>query len=78
VLAIDSNLFGLYHVAGDFISKADLLEVLVRELGLTCRVDRVSGDVVNRTLNSSKFNAVTGYMPPNWTHMAKELKGLDA
>jgi dTDP-4-dehydrorhamnose reductase len=74
VLAIDSNLSGLYHVAGDFISKADLLEVIVKELGLGCHIERVPGEPVDRTLNSCKFNSATGYVTPSWAHMAEELK----
>lgn len=67
------DLSGLYHVSGPPVSKADLLEVLVRELGLECRVERVDGNAIDRTLDGSRFNAATGYSPPDWVAMAKEL-----
>lgn len=67
------HLFGLYHVAGPPISKADLLEVLVRELGLGCRVDRVDEQPIDRTLNGSRFADATGYVPSTWVEMAQEL-----
>jgi len=67
------SMSGLYHVAGPVTSKADLLEVLVRELGLGCRVERVGGEVLDRTLDGSRFQQVTGYVPPSWAEMAREL-----
>ena len=73
VLAIDSGLSGLYHVAGPPISKADLLEILVRELNLGCRIERVSGEVINRTLDGVRFEDAIGYRTPTWVTMVKEL-----
>ena len=67
------HIFGLYHVVGPVISKADLLEVLVREMGLGCRVERVDGEVLDRTLDGSRFAAATGYSPPEWVAMAQEF-----
>ena len=74
LLGASSGLYGLYHVTGPVVSKADLLEVLVRELGLACRVERIPDDVLDRTLNGSRFVAATGYIAPDWAHMARELK----
>lgn len=75
------DLSGLYHVAGPVISKADLLETLVRELGLKCRVERVEGEALDRTLDGSRFSAATnyswsdakGWTPPSWIDMAREF-----
>lgn len=67
------HLSGLYHVSGPPISKADLLEVLVQELGLRCRIERVNGDPIDRTLDSSRFIDATGYAPPGWIEMARGL-----
>jgi len=66
------SLSGLYHVAGPTVSKADLLETLVLE-GLSCRVERVDGPPVDRSLDGSKFANATGYAPPTWAEMAREL-----
>jgi len=66
------GLSGLYHVAGPTVSKADLLEALVLE-GLTCRVERVDGPPVDRSLDGSRFAEATGYAPPTWAEMAREL-----
>jgi dTDP-4-dehydrorhamnose reductase len=73
-LAMTKNLSGLYHVSGPPISKADLLEVLVSELGLNCRIERVPGEPIDRTLDGSRFDDATGYRTPTWAAMAKELK----
>lgn len=67
------DLSGLYQVVGPTVSKAELLEVLVREIGLGCRVDRVDGEAIDRTLDGSRFTAATGYAPPAWIEMAKGL-----
>lgn len=68
-----TDLWGLYHVAGASVSKADLLEVLVQEMGLKQHIERVDAPVLNRTLDGSRFAAATGYNPPGWVEMAREL-----
>jgi dTDP-4-dehydrorhamnose reductase len=73
-LALDTpSLSGLYHVTGPIVSKADLLEALVREMGLPCRVERVEGPRIDRSLDGSKFANATGYASPTWVEMAREL-----
>lgn len=73
-LAIETPyLSGLYHVSGPTVSKADLLEVLVQELGIQCRVERVDGDPIDRTLDSARFIDATGYVSPGWVEMARGL-----
>ncbi len=67
-------LSGLYHVVGPPVSKADLLEVLVREMGLGCQVLREDGPPLDRTLDGSRFAAATGYASPGWAQMARELR----
>ena len=67
------HLFGLYNIAGPPIRKADLIEMLVLRLGLKCRVERVDGEAIDRTLDGSRFVAATGYKPPWWVEMAQEL-----
>lgn len=73
-LAIAKNLQGLYHVAGPVITKADLLEILIQQLGLRPSfVEHVDLPVLDRTLDGTKFRKATGYEPPSWVDMAKEL-----
>lgn len=66
-------LSGLYHVSGPVISKADLLSVLIEAHGLHCAVRRVDEPRIDRTLDDSRFRTATGYNPPTWAEMAKEL-----
>lgn len=67
------GLSGLYHVSGPVISKADLLEVLIKAFNLPCRVRREDEPRIDRTLNGLKFLQAIGYTPPTWSDMAKEL-----
>lgn len=73
ILLQHPELFGVWHVSSDPISKFDLLSRLAAELSLDVRV--VPEDVVrcDRTLNSTRFRTATGYLPPSWTAMLSEL-----
>ena len=70
---LNTNLRGLYNVAGPLISKADLLQDLIDAYGLTCRVKRVDEPHIDRSLDGSRFSRATGYTPIDWPTMAKEL-----
>lgn len=67
------SLSGLYHVSGERISKADLLELIngLFETGTT--IERVEEPFIDRSLDSSRFTAETGYTPPNWNSMLSEI-----
>lgn len=72
-VAIQHHLTGVFHIAGPVISKADLLETLVKELHLDCTIQRVDGEAIDRTLDGSRFVTATGYQAPTWQEMAREL-----
>jgi dTDP-4-dehydrorhamnose reductase len=71
--AIDANLTGLYHVSGPVISKADLLETLIKAYKLPCRIRRIDEPHIDRTLDGTRFAQATGYIAPSWADMAREL-----
>jgi dTDP-4-dehydrorhamnose reductase len=60
---------GLYHVSSAPISKLELLEMIARRYGK--RIDIVPSDepVVDRSLDSGRFRAATGYRPPSWEEL---------
>lgn len=69
-----SNLHGIFHVASDPISKYDLLTKL-RDL-----IDKDDITILpdnefkcDRSLDSSRFNNLTGYHAPDWQNMLGEL-----
>jgi dTDP-4-dehydrorhamnose reductase len=66
-------LHGLYQVAGQTISKHDLL-CLVREVfRLDIEIEPVEGETCDRTLRADRFLAATGYRCPGWPDMIAEL-----
>jgi len=67
------DLQGVWHVAGDPISKFDLLTILndAFDAGSTLRPDDAFS--CDRTLDASRFANATGYRPPTWAAMVAEL-----
>jgi len=74
VLLDHRNISGLWHVASESISKYALLAELN---GLIQRSDiellPESGFFCDRSLDATRFNTATGYQPPSWRDMLKEL-----
>ena len=64
---------GLYHVSAEPISKFELLSLVKEVFGL--RIELLPDDDVriDRSLDSSRFRQETGYHPPGWPAMVKEL-----
>jgi dTDP-4-dehydrorhamnose reductase len=68
------GLHGVYQVASEPISKYDLLSRLTALLGRTdVRVEADAGVRVDRTLRGDRFAEATGYRPPPWDDMLREL-----
>jgi dTDP-4-dehydrorhamnose reductase len=67
------DLHGLYHVAGDAITKYDLLVMLNEafDAGVTITAD--DSVVIDRTLDATRFRAATGLVPPAWPEMIAAL-----
>lgn len=64
-----ANLFGIYHVAAEPISKFDLLQLVAEVYGKS--IDLVPDDqvVIDRSLNAERFRAATGYVAPAWPEL---------
>jgi dTDP-4-dehydrorhamnose reductase len=67
------ELRGVWHVAGEQISKYDLLTMVNRVLGLGTTIVADDAFVCDRTLDASRFMHATGYRPPSWAAMIAEL-----
>lgn len=67
------ELFGIYHVAARPISKFNLLQ-LVAEV-YEKRIELIPDDrvVIDRSLNTDRFRAATGYEPPPWPELIKTM-----
>ena len=68
-----SDLQGVWHVAGEQISKYDLLTMVNRALRLGTTIVADDAFVCDRTLDASRFMNATGYRPPPWAAMIAEL-----
>jgi len=69
----NDSLSGLYHVGAELIDKECLLRVITREYGLTTEIEPDDSVVIDRSLDSRKFSAETGYRAPDWTTLIKEM-----
>ena len=67
------GLNGLYHVAGAPISKYDLLVMLNAALGAGVVITPDDSFAIDRSLDSSRFQAATGLTPPQWPEMIAAL-----
>ncbi len=77
VLMKAPNLYGVYHVASEAISKYDLLTLIRDRLYLPITIERDSTFECDRSLDASRFLKDTGYSPPRWDvmidHMASHM-----
>jgi len=65
---------GLYHVAGNPISKYDLLSLTAEIYNKQIRILPSDQLVIDRSLNPAKFAGLTGYVAPSWQQMIQEMK----
>jgi len=74
VLTDHPDLSGLWHVASDPINKYELLAMLSAFLERDdIELERDTDFCCDRSLDGSRFNKKTGYRPPVWPQMMKEL-----
>jgi dTDP-4-dehydrorhamnose reductase len=64
---------GVWHIASDPISKYDLLVLVNEVFGLNITIGRNETVICDRSLDSSRFRASTGYQPPSWEEMIARM-----
>ncbi len=67
------GLSGVWHVSSDPISKYDLLRLLRGAYGVEVEVVPDTAVAVDRSLDSSRFRALAGFVPPSWPEMLREM-----
>ena len=67
------NLNGLYHVSSKTISKFDLLVLINQIYKKNLKIKPENNFVMDRSLDSSYFQKVTGYIPTSWEDQIVEL-----
>lgn len=70
----NSSLSGLYHVSVDPIDKFSLLKLVAHIYSK--EVDIIDDHTlsIDRSLDSTQFRMVTGYQPPAWPDLIKQMK----
>lgn len=68
-----ASLAGLYHVSAEPTSKYDVLCLLRDAFRIRIDIEPFSGMQIDRSLDSSRFRAATGFAPPSWFHMIHEI-----
>jgi dTDP-4-dehydrorhamnose reductase len=63
------GLQGLFHVGGPTINKYELLLLIAKIYGKKIKIIRNEEFILDRSLNSSKFESATGYQAPKWLDM---------
>jgi dTDP-4-dehydrorhamnose reductase len=64
---------GLYHVASAPIDKCTLLQLIARTYGKTIDIKPDDRVVVDRSLDASRFQAATHYVPRSWPELLREM-----
>ncbi|MDO9053993.1 MAG: SDR family oxidoreductase [Gallionella sp.] len=65
------DLYGVYHVAAQPISKYDLLNLVAAIYGKTIEIIPADQLIMDRSLNAERFQAATGYVAPAWPELIK-------
>jgi dTDP-4-dehydrorhamnose reductase len=60
------DLIGIFHVSSDPISKYDLLGLVAKQYERPNEIDPYGDVRIDRSLDSSEFRRITGYVPPAW------------
>lgn len=67
------GLSGLYHVSAEPIAKHDLLRLIAAEYGKSIEIVPDASLVIDRSLDSARFTAATGYVAPPWPALIKAM-----
>jgi dTDP-4-dehydrorhamnose reductase len=71
------ELSGIWHVGAAPISKHDLLLLLREAYGRTTEIVPDPTPVLDRSLDSTRFRAATGYTPPDWSTLIRAMRACE-
>jgi dTDP-4-dehydrorhamnose reductase len=72
----NKELRGLYHVSADPINKYDLLSMTADIYGHNTKIIEDTDLKIDRSLDSARFRAVTGFKPDPWHEMITTMKNF--
>lgn len=67
------DLHGLYHVGADPIGKYELLKLIARVYGKQIDIVRNDEFMIDRSLNSARFNQASGYKAAGWPELIQAM-----
>jgi len=67
------QMHGLYHLSAEPIAKYDLLGLISQTYGRTNEITRDDKVVIDRSLDSTRFRQLTGYVPPAWPALVRAM-----
>lgn len=67
------DLSGLYHLGASPIGKYDLLRLIADVYGKAISIVPDEQLVIDRSINSGRFNQVTGYLAPTWQELIQSM-----
>jgi dTDP-4-dehydrorhamnose reductase len=70
------ELHGLYHVAAKPISKFELLDLVNQEYGSGIVIEPDDRLKIDRSLDSQRFHAATGYVAPSWPQLISQMRAF--
>ena len=69
----NDELKGIYHLSSDPIDKYSLLNLIKRFYSLDIEILEEYDNVIDRSLDSSKFRFETGFIPYNWEYLVQRM-----
>ena len=67
------SLKGLYHVSSEPVNKFELLKLIDKYYKSNIAIEPDNDFVLDRSLNSDKFRALTGFKPEPWESMIEKM-----
>ena len=72
-----NDLYGLYHLSAEPISKYSLLNIVSKIYKKNIIIEKDDQFIVDKSLNSSKFRKETNFFPKKWDQLIKEMKDFN-
>lgn len=69
----NTNISGVYHVSAQPISKYELLKLIAERYGKAVAVIPDDSMACDRSLDSTRFQAITGYAAPLWNQLIAQM-----
>lgn len=75
-VAVNPDLHGLYHVSAKPINKYELLGLVARAYDKEILLESSEELIIDRSLDSTRFQADAGYAPPAWPELIQRMRSF--